>query len=89
LRNEDRDVVGYSIKKATQARIKKKQESKRKILEILKEKRKIANNNIQEILNCSDVTATNYLDELEKEGTIEQVGKTGRFVYYQFKSTAK
>ncbi len=27
--------------------------------------------------------ATRYLDELEKEGRIRQVGQTGRYVYYE------
>jgi len=31
----------------------------------------------------SDATATRYLEELEKEGFIRQVGRTGRHVYYE------
>ena len=31
-------------------------------------------------MHVSDSTATRYLDQLEKEGKIEQVGKTGKYV---------
>lgn len=43
----------------------------------------ITNDYIQKELGCSDATATRYLDELEKEGVIKQVGDTGQGVYYQ------
>ena len=33
-------------------------------------------------LGVSDATATNYLEELEKEGKIKQHGDTGRGVFY-------
>jgi len=35
------------------------------------------------LLEISDATATRYLDELEEEGLIKQVGKTGVSVYYK------
>ncbi len=60
------------------------EERKKKILELLKEKDKITNDEAQKLLGVSDATATRYLDELEKEGKIKQVGKEGRFVYYEF-----
>ena len=64
---------------------KKKEEGKEKILEILKEKEKITNNDVEKLLGVSDATATNYLQELENEGKVEQVGKTGRSVFYRLK----
>jgi len=64
-------------------REKKTQENKQKILEFLQNKDRVANNDIQNLLSVSDATATRYLEELEKEGKIKQVGKTGRFTYYQ------
>ncbi len=36
-------------------------------------------------LGVSDATATNYLQELEREGRIEQIGERGRFVTYRLK----
>jgi predicted HTH transcriptional regulator len=64
---------------------KQKGENKEKILQELQSKNKITNNDIEKLLNVSDATATRYLEELEKENKIEQIGKTGRSVYYQLK----
>lgn len=64
---------------------KEKQENKEKILQELQNKNKITNNDIEKLLNVSDATATRYLEELEKENEIEQIGKTGRSVYYRLK----
>jgi len=61
---------------------KQKQEGKTQILKVLKEKEKITNNDVEKLLNVSDATATNYLQELEDEGRIKQIGKTGSGVYY-------
>jgi Fic family protein len=62
-----------------------KEENKRKILEFFNgaQNKRAANNDIENLLGVSDATATRYLDELEKEGRIRQVGKTGRYVYYE------
>lgn len=54
------------------------------IVSLLKEKEKITNNDVKNLLNISDATATRYLEELEKKGVIEAKGK-GRGVFYQFK----
>ena len=62
-----------------------KQGNKEKILQELQNKNKITNNDIEKLLNVSDATATRYLNELEKENKIEQIGKTGRSVYYRLK----
>ena len=53
-----------------------------KILELLKAKEKITNDEVEKFLHVSDATATRYLNELEKEGKIKQVGKTGKAVMY-------
>lgn len=62
----------------------KKVENKKKILLALRDTRenKITNNDIEKLLGVSDATATRYLDELEKEGKILQIGATGRAVHY-------
>jgi Fic family protein len=44
---------------------------------------KITNDMVQEVLGVSDATAVRYLDELEKSGIIKQVGKTGKYTYYE------
>lgn len=73
------------------ARQKQREESKEKILNELTlrqaqgKEAKITNNDVEKLLGVSDATATRYLDELEKQGKVKQVGKTGRSVYYQLK----
>ena len=66
---------------------KRKSENKEKILGALRQAqdKKIVNNDIEKLLGVSDATATRYLDELEKEGKVRQVGKTGNAVYYTLK----
>ena len=60
----------------------KKAENKNRILEFFKEKEQVVNNDIEKLLGVSDATATRYLDELEKDGKILQIGATGRAVHY-------
>ena len=60
----------------------KKEKAKSKLLESITSRGRIANNDVEILLNVSDATATNYLEELEKEGKIKQHGKVGRGVYY-------
>lgn len=60
-----------------------KKENKRKILEFFESREKVTNDEIENLLEISDATATRYFDELEKEGRIRQVGRTGRHVYYE------
>ena len=64
---------------------KQKTEGKERILGELRSKEKITNNDVEKLLNVSDATATNYLQELENENKIEQIGKTGRSVFYRLK----
>ena len=42
----------------------------------------MTNNDIEKLLGVSNATAERYLNELEKEGKIRQVGTTGQTVYY-------
>lgn len=54
-----------------------------KAIEYLQKKGRITNNEYRKLVKVSDSTAVRDLDELEKLGLIEQVGKKGRGVYYQ------
>jgi predicted HTH transcriptional regulator len=65
--------------------IKLKEKNKEKILEYLKHNEKIVNNDVEKLVGVSDATAERYLNEIEKEGKIKQIGKTGHYVYYQLK----
>ena len=42
----------------------------------------ITNDEVEKFLHVSDATATRYLEILEKENKIKQVGKTGKSVSY-------
>lgn len=85
-RKKIKEIVVYQ-----DARQKQREESKGKILKELTlrqtqgKEAKITNNDVEKLLGVSDATATRYLDELEKQGKVRQVGKTGRSVYYQLK----
>lgn len=56
-----------------------------KIMTLFLKQSKITNDEVEKILHVSDATATRYLSQLEKEGKIKQVGKTGHAVSYSLK----
>ncbi|MBI2674469.1 MAG: winged helix-turn-helix transcriptional regulator [Candidatus Yanofskybacteria bacterium] len=62
-----------------------KKENLEKLRDFIKDKERIKNNEVEELLGVSDATATRYLDELENEGLLEQVGKIGQDVFYKVK----
>ena len=64
----------------------KKQENKDKVLAFARKNGKVKNNDVEKMLGVSDATAERYLDELEKEGKIEQHGTIGQNVFYTPKS---
>lgn len=45
-------------------------------------KKGVTCNDVEELLDVSDQTACKYLNELEKEEKIEQIGTSGKGVYY-------
>lgn len=73
------------IIRANLIRAEQKEKAKAMILKILAKKKKITNDDVENLLGISNTSAWRYLDELEKEGKIKQVGRTGRSVYYQLK----
>ena len=62
-----------------------KEERKQKIIGFLTDKKKTKTNEVADLLDISRATAFRYLEELEKEGKIEQVGAFGRNVQYKLK----
>ena len=56
-----------------------------KLMEIFRSCQPVTNDVVQMLLGVSDATATRYLDRLEKEGKIVQIGRDGRFVKYRIK----
>ena len=53
------------------------------ICKLLKENKKLNNKEIRDNLGVSQTSVTRYLDELENEGKVEQVYKSGPYVYYK------
>lgn len=53
-----------------------------KIMSLFLKQSKITNDDVEKFLHVSDATATRYLSILEKEGKIQQSGRTGKGVSY-------
>ncbi len=73
------------IGRAIRGRSREKNNNKQKIISFLRERGSVTNDEVEEIAGVSNSTAWNYLEELEQEGAIRQVGKTGRSVKYELK----
>ena len=63
----------------------RKEECKQKALAMFAGKPELSNAEIREALGVSSRTAVRYLDELERECKLEQVGKIGHAVTYRLK----
>lgn len=61
----------------------RKQDNKQKIVTLFDTQKELTNTTVREHLNVSSRTVVNYMGELEKEGTIEQVGAVGQGVSYR------
>ncbi|MFA6270036.1 MAG: helix-turn-helix domain-containing protein [Candidatus Paceibacterota bacterium] len=71
-----------NLKLANEKRQSKKREKVNDILNLFAERQTVTNDEVEKLLHVSDATATRYLETLEKEGKIKQVGKTGKGVSY-------
>ena len=72
-----------NLKLANETRLEKKREKIDKILDLFAKQTNLTNDEVEKLLHVSDATATRYLETLEKEGKIKQVGKTGKGVKYE------
>lgn len=63
----------------------RKNANKEKTLAFIKERGNASNEEIREHLNVSRRSVVRYLDALEKEGNVEQIGDIGRGVTYRLK----
>jgi hypothetical protein len=54
-----------------------------KVMTLFVKKSKDENEDVQKLLRVSDATAERYLNILEKESKVRQVGKTGKYTYYE------
>ena len=60
-----------------------KQENLKKLKGFIEDKEKVTNNDVEEFLGVSNATAERYIEELEKDGLLEQIGQIGQGVYYK------
>src|SRR3989344_2414595 len=72
-----------NLKLANQTRQEKKRKKIDAILDLFAKQTNLTNDEVEKLLHVSDATATRYLETLEKEGKIKQVGKTGKGVMYE------
>ena len=70
---------------AVTGQTRRKNKSKEKAL-IFLENKDATNGELAKHLSVSARTVVNYMDELEEEGRVEQVGETGRSVIYRLKT---
>jgi len=63
----------------------RKQANKQKAFALLENRGELGNEEIREELGVSRQSVVRYLNELEKEGKVEQVGDSGRGVTYRLK----
>jgi DNA-binding MarR family transcriptional regulator len=63
----------------------RKNRNKQSILILLEQHGSLSNAEIREHLDVSPRTVVNYMDELEQDGKVEQVGYIGQGVVYRLK----
>jgi len=86
IKNSGKKAKGFeNLEEFNEARDKKVNEAKQKIFEEIKKSGSTDAGKVKKLLSVSRTTAFRYLDELEKEGKIEQMGEMGRGVEYKAK----
>ena len=75
------EVIG--ICEVAVERVSKKEENKGRVLALLRERGEVNNADIRDALGFSRTSSVRYMDELEKEGRVAQVGVVGRSVTYK------
>ena len=77
-----RDLAKDLLGKARSAIQSRKRVKLDHIMTLFVKRTNITNDEVEKFLHISDATATRYLEILEKENKIKQVGKTGKSVSY-------
>ena len=78
-------ALGQGLAEYNQKLQDKKDKIKAEIFELVKAGAKISNHDVLKKLGISRSSIKRYLDELEAENKIKQVGKSGRNVFYTLK----
>lgn len=79
---EDPGIIRRLLDKAKSKIQERKRKKLDKIMSLFSMLPQVTNKDVQKSLRVIRRTATRYLDQLEKEGKITQVGKTGKSVIY-------
>ena len=80
LLGKDSKPMDVLVSKQTE----EKEHNKQAILDLMESgNQPLTNEHLRQMSGVSEATATRYLDELEKEGKVKQVGKTGAHVFYE------
>ena len=77
-----RDLAKDLLGKARSAIQSRKRVKLDHLMTLFAKRTNITNDEVEKFLHVSDATATRYLEILEKENKIKQVGKTGKSVSY-------
>ena len=77
-----RDLAKDLLGKARSAIQSRKRVKLNHLMTLFAKRTNITNDEVEKFLHVSDATATRYLEILEKENKIKQVGKTGKSVSY-------
>ena len=76
------NLVRDLLNKARSAILSRKRVKLDHLMTLFAKRTNITNDEVEKFLHVSDATATRYLEILEKENKIKQVGKTGKSVSY-------
>lgn len=79
------EVVG--VCEVALERSSQKEARKQRVMEMINEVGELGNEDIRERLGVSARSVVNYMNELEAEGRVEQVGAVGRSVTYRHPKT--
>lgn len=76
---------GFSglLARANAALFSRRQKKLEKIMELVRQKGKIKNEEVCKLLRVSRTSAFRYLNDLERQGKLKQIGKTGHEVFYE------
>ncbi len=63
--------------------VEQKRQNMEKIMNSFGPDDEITNNKVEQLLGISNASAERYLDELEKQGKLQQIGNEGKYVIYK------
>ncbi|GEM_PF-642631 len=78
--------AGSGVINPEQVRVRR--ENLEKVMVMAREKGEIANDDVEKGLGVSDATAQRYLQELELQGKLVQIGTRGKYVKYAISHTS-